>query len=408
MCFWAGSVREVGAALGKVRADLLAGRISVGDAAARLRCLALQLAPDNFCVHLGPNPASPLSERLLAGPLGAGRTPSRLLGKSASMHRVRELIERVAPTGLPVLIRGESGTGKELIARALHETSKVRAGRFVAVNCAALSEAVLESELFGHVRGAFTDAARDRKGRFEIASPGTLFLDEIEAMTVTLQAKLLRVLEEHEVWPVGAERATPVDVRVVAATNQSLGELVAEGRFRADLYYRLNVFSILVPALRDRTEDILLLAEHFLAEASHRQERGATWFTPGALDVLAHHTWPGNVRELRNVVESALVLSLGPGLDEPELLDALQRCSIMPATIPSVASGTSSPCDAIPLPTRAEEIRPLLEIVKLYTRRCAVLTKGNVSELGRLLGGRRQTLAKQLRGWARQDGLRSE
>jgi DNA-binding NtrC family response regulator len=236
--------------------------------------------------------------------------PSGLLGESDSIRAIREMIDRVAPTTSTVLITGESGTGKELVARAIHDRSPRNNGPFVTVNCGALPEGLLESELFGHKRGSFTGAIRDKEGLFQVADGGTLFLDEVGETTPAIQVRLLRVLQEREIVPVGSTRPIIVDVRVLAATNASLEERVAAGTFREDLYYRLNVVPIHVPPLREHREDISLLAAHFL-ERYGGQGRS---FRPEAMERLNAYEWPGNVRELENVVERTLIME-----DEPAI-----------------------------------------------------------------------------------------
>jgi len=239
---------------------------------------------------------------------------SSIIGLSPAMTAVFETLKKVAATDATVLITGESGTGKELVAKALHFNSPRRAQRLVTVNCAAIPHELLESELFGHVRGAFTGAIRDKPGKFELASGGTLFLDEIGAMPVQLQAKLLRALQEREIERIGGERVVEVDVRVVAATNRLLPALIAEGAFREDLYYRLNVVPVRLPALRERTGDIPLLAKHFVARFA-RESRVTV--SRGALDAMARYRWPGNVRELENFCERIVLMRSGNAIDEP-------------------------------------------------------------------------------------------
>jgi two-component system, NtrC family, response regulator AtoC len=243
-----------------------------------------------------------------------GPAAIQLVGESAAMAAVRDTITRVAGHRTTVLILGESGTGKELVARAIHLGSPRRERRFIAINCAALPPALLESELFGHRRGAFTDAIRDKVGLFEEADGGTLLLDEVGELPLALQAKLLRVLQESELRRVGDNTSISVDVRLIAATLRDLTQDVAEGRFREDLYYRLAVVPLLVPPLRDRRRDIAALASHFLAIHNARHRRAVT-LTAEALAVLERHSWPGNVRELENVIERALVLCDRPELD---------------------------------------------------------------------------------------------
>jgi DNA-binding NtrC family response regulator len=232
-----------------------------------------------------------------------------LIGRSAPMQELFRAIERVAASRASVLIRGESGTGKELVARAIHELGPRRERPFVAVNCAAIPETLMESELFGHERGAFTDAREQRVGKFEAASGGTLFLDEIGEIAPGVQAKLLRVLQERVLERLGGNRPIEVDVRIVAATNRDLEAAVAAGSFRADLYYRINVVPLLVPPLRARREDIPLLVENVLARVAAESGRPARALAPEAWEVLQHHAWPGNVRELENAIERAATLS---------------------------------------------------------------------------------------------------
>jgi transcriptional regulator with GAF, ATPase, and Fis domain len=222
--------------------------------------------------------------------------------------------ERVAESRSTVLLTGETGTGKELVARAIHDRSAQRQMPLIKVNCAAIPETLLESELFGHVRGAFTGATTSKKGRFQLANGGTIFLDEIGVMPMALQPKLLRVLQEREFEPLGSERTEKVDVRVIAATNRDLRQLVGEGRFQEDLFYRLNVIPIHLPPLRDRREDISVLAEHFIAKHAQRIGRRIERVEDAVFTALAQYGWPGNVRELENTIERAVVLSGGPVL----------------------------------------------------------------------------------------------
>jgi len=234
-----------------------------------------------------------------------------LVGQSPAMRRVFALVEQVASTRSTVLVTGESGTGKELIAKALHFNGERRHLPFVSVNCGGIPDQLLEDELFGHVRGAFTDAVSDRPGRFVLADSGTLFLDEIGNMTHGLQVKLLRVLQERQVQPLGSTTKVPVDVRIIAATNTDLKELMAQGRFREDLFYRLNVIQIALPALRQRPEDIPLLVHHFLSKYCREMNAPQKRFNAEALKALGEFSWPGNVRQLENMVERAVALSFG-------------------------------------------------------------------------------------------------
>jgi len=297
-----------------------------------------------------------------------------LLCASGTMKEIVDRIRDVAPYNSTVLILGESGTGKELVARALHAESPRSSGPFVAVNCSAYSENLLESELFGHVRGSFTGADRDRRGRFESADGGTVFLDEIGDISSKIQVKLLRVLQEREIERVGENTTRPVDLRVIAATNRDLRRAVAEGRFREDLYYRLNVFTLQLPPLRQRVEDVTALAKYFLeriAEETGKQVRG---FSEEVLRLFASHTWPGNVRELENVVESSLVRARGPIVQAVDL--------------PAGFRGGGLP-----------ELEPEDRIRAALHR-----TAGCVTRAARLLGVHRTTLWRQMR----EQGLRRE
>jgi formate hydrogenlyase transcriptional activator len=235
-----------------------------------------------------------------------------LIGSRTGLRHVWNSVQLVARTDSGVLIHGETGTGKELIAKAIHEGSNRRSGPFVKVNCAAMPGGLLESELFGHERGAFTGAWTQTTGRFQLADGGTLFLDEIGDLPLELQPKLLRVLQEQEFERLGGARTIRVDVRVVAATNQDLAQMVQDRRFRADLYYRLNVFPILLPPLRDRSEDIPLLAQHFASKFARRLNKELKHIPIEVMEVLRLHDWPGNIRELQNVIERAMILSPGP------------------------------------------------------------------------------------------------
>jgi two-component system response regulator AtoC len=232
-----------------------------------------------------------------------------IVGQSAKMRQIYDLICRVADTNATVLVNGESGTGKELVARAIHQQSQRRPKPFVAVNCAAISEHLIESELFGHERGAFTGAVEKHLGKFELANTGVLFLDEVGSLRLDLQAKLLRVLQEREVVRVGGSKTIRVDVRIVAASNQDLKQLITERAFREDLFYRLNVVPIHVPPLRERKEDIPILIEHFLAKYNQAFQRQIQGFTPAAVAALGNYHWPGNVRELENVIERLVAIS---------------------------------------------------------------------------------------------------
>jgi DNA-binding NtrC family response regulator len=258
----------------------------------------------------------------------AGRSRlGRLIGRSEAMRAVYRTVERVAASRANVLITGESGTGKELVARAVHELGPRREAPFVVVNCAAIPETLIESELFGHEKGAFTDARERRIGRFEAAHGGTLFLDEIGELPLAVQAKLLRALQDRSIDRVGSTQAIPVDVRVVCATNRDLEREVASGRFRSDLYYRIHVVPIALPPLRERREDIRLLAESFLARVRAEADRGPARIEPAALAALERHAWPGNVRELENAIERAVALADGEALELGDLPEEIQQAA---------------------------------------------------------------------------------
>jgi len=258
-----------------------------------------------------------------------------MVGRSRPMQEVNKTAELVARTKSTVLITGETGTGKELVARAIHYHSSQREMPLIKVNCAAIPEALLESELFGHVRGAFTGATSSKKGKFALADGGTIFLDEIGTMSGGLQAKLLRVLQEREFEPLGSERTQKVDLRVIAATNRDLRQLVADGRFQEDLYYRLNVIPIHIPPLRERREDIPALIEHFIAKHAQRAGKRIDSVAPGVLEMLRVADWPGNVRELENTVERAVVLSPGAAVSL-DSVRILAPASSAPAGLPSL------------------------------------------------------------------------
>src|SRR5205823_964030 len=268
--------------------------------------------------------------------------PGDLVGQSAAMRKVFEAIETVAPTDANVLITGESGTGKELVARAIHAASSRRFKPLVAIHCGALTETLLESELFGHEKGAFTGAQYRKKGKFEIAEGGTVFLDEIGDITLKTQTDLLRVLQEREITRVGGNQPMKVDFRCVAATNRGLEDLIEQGHFRPDLFYRLNVFRIELPPLRERREDIPPLVENFMRKFSLAMNKRITGVAPTAMYLLQQHNWPGNVRELENAVERAMVVAQEPELreqdfifkarangNEPRTLEELEKAHIL-------------------------------------------------------------------------------
>jgi DNA-binding NtrC family response regulator len=293
-----------------------------------------------------PKPFDPdelklVARRLLMREELVGKT--RIVGRSETVKVVLERVAQYAPVNSTVLIEGESGTGKELVARAIHDLSPRAARPFIAVNCAALAESLLESELFGHEKGSFTGATSLRKGRFEIADRGTLFLDEVAEMPTATQVKLLRVLEEREFMRVGGSAPIKVDVRVIAATNKDLEEEVRGGRFRRDLYYRLAVLSIRMPPLRERREDIPLLIHHFVQEFCRENDREFVGITDEAMEILQNYDWPGNVRELRNLVESMLVLTPGTRIRPRDIPDEIyaraNRERLLPVALPDDEAG---------------------------------------------------------------------
>ncbi len=302
-----------------------------------------------------------------------------IVGVSQGMIDVFKLIARVASTRSPVLITGESGTGKEVVARALHFNGPRAAAPFVAINCAGLAEGLLESELFGHVRGAYTGAMSHRRGLFETGDGGTVFLDEVGDISQNTQAKLLRVLGEQEVRPVGGNEVIRVDVRVIAATNRELRTEILEGRFREDLYYRLNVVSIHLPRLRERREDIPVLAHHFLRKYADANGKAVTGFAPEALALLEAHSWPGNVRELENAVERAVAVGTSP--------------VVLPEDLP--AHLVSSPVAAAAGPADSP-LRSLDELTQQHLARVLAATGGNKKRAAEILGVDRRTLYRML------------
>ncbi|MBI3603773.1 MAG: sigma-54-dependent Fis family transcriptional regulator [Nitrospirae bacterium] len=304
----------------------------------------------------------------------------QILGKSKPMQEVFDLIRRVADSPTNVLITGESGTGKELVAKAIHYNSERRDAPFVPVNCAAIPEALIESELFGHVKGSFTDAKADKRGLFEEAQKGTLFLDEISELPLMLQAKLLRAIQEREIRRVGATRSVPVDVRIIAATNLTLTEEVKAKRFREDLYYRLNVIEIRLPPLRERREDIPMLVEAFLKKCAEASRKTLQGMSEPALALLMDFPWPGNVRELENVIERAVTLARGE--------------KILPEDLPPAVQGTRG--ERKVLDEAADRILPLQEVEKEYILRILEKTGGNKYQAAQTLGIDRKTLYRKL------------
>ena len=353
------------------------GEVTVRDADL-LPGAVVQLGASAFRVEVeGQGEIVPLSPRDAFG---------ELVGESVAMRQLYSVLERVAPTDATLLLTGETGTGKDVAARSVHAASPRRGGPFVPVDCGAIPESLIESELFGHVRGAFTGAIHNRKGAFEEAHGGTLFLDEIGEMPVAMQAKLLRALESRSIRRVGATGLVPVDVRVIAATHRDLEALVGEGRFRHDLLYRLDVVHIVVPPLRERREDIPLLVEHLLRQAVRRHPGApAPRVEPEALQRLIDHAWPGNVRELRNVVERLLVFADGDRIDAARI-DAL----LHPGATTAASAGRGG----------FERIVPLAEMEQAYLRWVVDQLDGNVSAAAARLGIARSTIYRLLRAQA--------
>ncbi len=311
----------------------------------------------------------------------------QMLGKSASMVRIFELIDQVAPTKASVLITGESGTGKELVANAIHQQSPRKNSPFIKVHCAALSESLLESELFGHEKGSFTGAIGLRKGRFELADGGTILLDEIGEINQSIQIKILRVLQEKSFERVGGEKTLSVDVRIIAATNKDMKKEVAEGRFREDLYYRLNVVNIEIPPLRERTEDIPLLAARYLKLNAEEHGKNILGWEPKSAAKLKKYSWPGNVRELRNVIESAVILCKGNYIDVDDLPLQLNE------------SGNEN---NVMVPLGA----PMSEIEKIVIRANLNMMNGNKSRTSEILGIGRKTLHRKIHDYGMAEFLR--
>jgi DNA-binding NtrC family response regulator len=315
--------------------------------------------------------------------LQGGPAPPRLIGKSPAMVEVYKTVARVAPTEATVLLRGESGTGKELLARTIHENSPRATGPFLAVNCAAIPHNLLESELFGHARGAFTGAITSSPGLLPSAAGGTVLLDEIGDMPLALQAKILRAIELKEVKPVGRPDPLTIDVRILAATNQDLIQLVKEGAFREDLYYRINVVSIVLPPLRQRTEDLPALAEHFARVYAQRNGKPTPAIPPETLRVLARYPWPGNVRELEHAIERGIALAPGPVL-RPEDLPL----------------ETHEPSETVLLSLEELERGHLVRVLKA--------TRGNRQEAAAILGIDRKTLYRKLLRYGIEEGEKRE
>ena len=316
-----------------------------------------------------------------------------LIGNSEAMQKVRAMIEKVAETDATVLVRGESGTGKELVARELHERNSVRRNAsFVAVNCAALPSELIESELFGHEKGAFTGAAARREGKFEQADSGTLFLDEIGDMSANVQAKLLRALEERRIERLGANESIPVDVRIVSATHRPLEQEITNGQFRADLFYRLRVVTIEIAPLRERREDIPLLVEAFLRQAAERYELPQRALSQTALKRLVEYNWPGNVRELKNTIDRAVIMAEGDEVTPKDLPDEITAGMTKSSLVEEEAE-----TDGLRVPFTADFREDRREFERRYITRCLEHTQGNVTRAAEILDMHRQSLQHKLR-----------
>ncbi|WP_372682250.1 sigma-54-dependent transcriptional regulator [Desulfosarcina sp.] len=320
--------------------------------------------------------------RQLKRQLEAGFQSPDIIGSSPAMVRLMATVAQVAASEATVMVTGESGTGKELVAAAIHHNSPRKAGPLVKVNCAAITESLLESELFGHEKGAFTGADRRKEGRFVQADGGSLFLDEVGEMPVSMQVKLLRVIQERELTRVGGEQTIPVDVRLIVATNQDLSQMVKAGTFREDLYYRLNVVELKTPPLRARREDIPLLAAYFLTRFAEKNRKSVERFSPRAMDLLIRHPWPGNVRELMNTIERAVVLARSNCLDESDFAVLTARLHESDTDLSSSAFPANIPLERI---EREAIVNTLAS------------ADGNKSEAARRLGITRKTLREKLK-----------
>ena len=364
---------------------VLTGHGSIDDATAALKAGAFDFLTKPLDLdHLNKIVKNALQGKILAEEnrqlqtkLLKSQSPDEMIGKSDSLGRVRQMISKAAPTRASVLITGESGVGKELVAHAVHDQSERAKGPFVVVHCAALSETLIESELFGYEKGAFTGAENIHKGRFELADGGTIFLDEIGEVNLATQVKLLRVLQEHKFERVGGEKSIEVDVRVVAATNRNLEEEVKAGKFREDLFYRLNVVRIEMPSLRERMDDIPLLMHAFLREFNIENKKNIKGFDKASKSAMIKYSWPGNIRELKNAVESAVVMCTG---DEIKMED-LPR---------SLRSQSEEKVISIPIGITMDEAE------KIIIQENLAANKGNKSRTADILGIGRKTLHRKL------------
>jgi DNA-binding NtrC family response regulator len=305
----------------------------------------------------------------------------QLIGKSGAMQKIYGLIEVISNTSSNVLITGESGTGKELVPKAIHYNGIRKEGPFIAVNCAAIPETLLESELFGYKKGAFTDAKTDKRGLIFEANEGTLFLDEITEMPLTLQAKLLRVLEEKTVRPLGDTNSYPIDVRIISTTNRDIEPMIKEGQFRQDLYYRLKVIDVVLPSLRERREDIPLLVQHFIDKFSKESKKKISGISENALKALLDYSWPGNVRELENIIQRAIILS--------------QHDTLLPVDFPDSIIGQKG--DGNIFEKAIQERYSFDQLLKEYIKKMMIETGGNKTEVSKILGIDRKTLYRKLK-----------
>lgn len=315
-----------------------------------------------------------------------------IIGSSPAMERLFEVIRQAAPSQATVLIQGGSGTGKELVAQAMHRLSNCSKGPFVAVHCAALSPTLLESELFGHEKGAFTGAVAQRRGRFEMANNGTLFLDEISEIDLATQVKLLRVLETRQFERVGGTETLSVNIRVIAATNRDLRKYVEEGKFREDLYYRLNVIEIRLPSLKERTTDIPILCDHFIREFAERNQRKVTGISQAAVSALQAYDWPGNVRELRNTIEKMVVLARGEILEADDVPENIRNALLLKGIALSAMGGMPQ--------TQLAEDESLRDMEKRKILDALNAAGGNKSKAAEALGISRRTLHRKLNEWS--------